>query len=102
MMARFTAWLWDLMIRLLAAIWDVLTDVMIGLVDALLSVLGMMISAIPAPDFLTHYALSSLLNRLPEDVLYFVSHLRITEAFTLIASGFAFRMARKILTLGQW
>lgn len=102
MIAKFTAWYLDLCIRILKAIGGVLYDFVITVLDAIVSVLGVAVSAIPVPAFLTQYSIGALINQMPDSVLYFASHFRIGESMAIIAAGFAFRMGRKIITLGQW
>lgn len=102
MIAKFTAWYLDLCIRILKAIGGVLYDFVVLVLDACVSVLGAAVSSIPVPSFLTQYSIGTLINQMPDYVLYFASHFRIGEGMAIIAAGFGFRMARKIFTLGQW
>jgi hypothetical protein len=102
MIAKFTAWYLDLCIRILKAIGGVLYDFVITVLDAVVGVLGAAVSTIPVPSFLSTYSIGNIINMMPDYVLYYVSHFRIGESMAIIAAGFAFRMTRKILTLGQW
>ncbi|WP_442784007.1 hypothetical protein [Collimonas fungivorans] len=102
MIAKFTAWYLDLCIRILKAIGGVLYDFVITVLDAVVGVLGAAVSSIPVPSFLSTYSIGNIINMMPDYVLYYVSHFRIGESMAIIGAGFAFRMTRKILTLGQW
>lgn len=101
-MKAFTQWLIDLVIRFFTALWDFFSDGVINLLDLTINGLGTLVSAIPAPAFLTQYSIGTLINQMPDYVLYFVGHFQIGTAMTILAAGFTFRMARKALTLGQW
>lgn len=102
MIAAFTTWLLSLITGLFSAVWDFVSDIFVSLLSAVLTALAALITAIPAPSFVSQYSMTTLINMLPSNVLYFIAPLQLTTAFTLLAAGFAFRMARKIFTLGQW
>lgn len=102
MIEKVTGWFLDLVIKVFTAIWDFFSDIAIAVLDGILSAIAALVSAIPAPSFLTSYSLSTLMGGLPSDVLYFVHALNLPQCFAILAAGFAFRMTRKILTLGQW
>lgn len=102
MIAEITKWFVDLLIKVLKTVIDVFHDIFVAAVDALLSAVAGLLNSIPAPSFLSQYSLTSLLSGMPDSVLYFASHLRIAEAFAIVGVGFAFRMGRKLFTLGQW
>ena len=102
MIKAITQWFIDLVIRFFTALWDFVPDALINILDMVINGLGALIGAIPAPTFLTQYSIGVLINQMPDYVLYFVGHFRIGEAMGILTAGFAFRMARKIFTLGQW
>jgi hypothetical protein len=102
MLEKFTSWFIDIVIRVLKSVGGVFYDIGVTILDAVLGALSSLISAVPAPSFLSEHSIGSLIGQLPSDVLFFVSQLRLAEAMGIIAAGFAFRMTRKIVTLGQW
>lgn len=102
MIAAFTSWVINLIVGLWTDVWNFVTDLVIGGVELILNAVVALVSAIPAPQFLTNNSIVSLVNQLPSYVLYFVQSLNITAALAIIAGGFAFRMIRKAVTLGQW
>jgi hypothetical protein len=102
MIAEITKWFIDLLIKILTTILDVFHDIFVAAIDALLTAVGALLNSIPAPSFLSQYSLTSLMSGMPDAVMYFAGHLRIGEAFAIVGVGFAFRMGRKLFTLGQW
>lgn len=102
MIAKFTAWLLELVISIFKSIWDFFSDIAIWVFDGVLTALAGVISAIPAPSFLSQNSLSSLLGAMGPDVLYFISAFNLPACFAILGAGFLFRMTRKIFTLGQW
>lgn len=102
MIAQFTAWLFGLFQSVFTALWDIVTDLFVAIAEIVFLALAATINAIPAPDFLAQYSLGGLLSQMPDYVLYFVGSMKLTECFAVIGAGFAFRMMRKIFTLGQW
>lgn len=102
MIEKFTAWLLELVIKALKALFTLISDVFVNIAEVVLNALAALLAAIPAPDFLTDYSLTKLLQGLPLDVAYFVGVLKLPIALGIIASGFVFYIGRKIVTLGQW
>lgn len=102
MIAAFTQWLFGLFKSVFVGLWDLVTDLFISLVEIVFTALAAAINSIPAPAFLTQYSLTNLFAMLPDYVLYFVGAMNLGACFAVIGAGFAFRMARKIFTLGQW
>jgi len=102
MIAQFTAWLLNLFISVFTALWDIVTDLFVSIAEIVVLALAAAINAIPAPAFLSQYSLGGLLSSMPDYVMYFVGAMKLTECFAVIGAGFAFRMLRKIFTLGQW
>jgi len=102
MIAEFTQWLIDLVIRLFTAVWTFICDLAVNCAEVGLNAIAALVTAIPAPSFLSGYSIGTLINQMPDYVLFFVSRMRIGEGLAIIAAGFAFRMVRKAVTLGQW
>lgn len=76
---------------------DLFLDIVSGLLDAVASVF----TAIPAPDFL-NVGLSSVFSSLDPGIVYFLGQSGLFEGLTIFGSGVAFRLMRKLFTLGQW
>ncbi len=97
-----TEWLLTLITNLWNSFIDFLKDFWIDIAEMVLSAIAGTVETIPKPGFLEGISLGSFLSHLPNEVLYFVGFLQLPEAFSLIASGVAFRLARKVITLFQW
>lgn len=102
MIAKFTAWLLELVLAIFTGLWDFFTDIVIAILGGLLSALAAALAAIPAPSFLSQYSISNLIGTFPGEILYFAGVFNLSQCFAILAAGFAFRITRKIVTLGQW
>lgn len=100
--SAFGQWLLALFVKMFVAIWDLFGDLVISLADAFLQALATLVSAIPAPAFLTNYSLQSAFSQMSGDVLFFLSVFNIGPGIAMLGSAFAFRMLRKVVTLFQW
>ena len=60
------------------------------------------VETIPVPDFLQNYSLDQLLSALPEPVVWILSQANLPEGLAILGAGVAFRLLRKLFTLGQW
>ncbi|WP_454763090.1 DUF2523 family protein [Cupriavidus campinensis] len=100
--SAFGAWLLSLVVKAFTAIWDLCTDLVINVADLFLTALAALIGAIPAPDFLTQHSLQSAFSQMSGDVLFFLGVFNIGPGIAMLGSAFAFRMARKVVTLFQW
>jgi hypothetical protein len=80
---------------------DLLLELPLLVLDGFLQAIASVVSSIPTPDFLAT-GLDSLVGGLPESVLYLASQTSLAAAFAIIAGGVAFRLLRKLVTLGQW
>lgn len=100
---ELTNWLWGLAIAALRAILDLLADAVTWVLEMILVAMASVLSLIPSPSFLTESnALGALLSGLPPFALFVIGQLHVAEAFAVIGAGVAFRLARKLATLGQW
>lgn len=99
---EFTDWLAEQLRALWEAIETFFTDLLVGLVEVVLEVFAVIVELIPVPDFLTTYSLCNLLGLAGPEVGYFLQTFRIGEALGLVASGYGFRLLRKLVTAGQW
>lgn len=92
----------DLVKSFFGALFDFLHDIAITTLDLLLSGVVSVLSLIPAPSFLANSNINTFLGNLPAFALWGIGQLNLPAAFGILLSGFLFRMARKLLTLGQW
>lgn len=100
--SAFGQWLLSLFVKVFVAIWDLFGDLVIALADAFLQALAALVSALPAPTFLTQYSLQSAFSQMSGDILFFLTVFNIGPGIAMLGSGFAFRMLRKVVTLFQW
>ena len=94
-------WFGDLAVAAFVAAWDFFTDLLIGAFDLLLQAVAGLIALIPVPSFMST-GLSPLFSALGNDMLYVVGAAGVTSALGVVAAGYAFRFARKLVTLFQW
>lgn len=100
-MTELANWLLQLVKDILTAAWVFVQDVFIELFDLFLKAVLALITALPAPSFMTT-GLQSTLSAISSDVWFFASHLNISVCFAALAAAVAFRLARKVVTLFQW
>ena len=94
-------WLVGVIKAVFGAIFDFFIDTAIAVLDLILTALAALITSIPAPEFLAGGS-GSFLNGLPSSVIYFLGMSGFAAGLGLLGAGFAFRMVRKLVTLGQW
>ena len=102
-------WLTDLTNWLAAqihAVWDALVllaqDLALFLMEAVMDLSATAIEAIPVPDFIAQVSIGQFLAAAGPEVQWVLVKFRIAEGLGFIAAGYAFRLLRKLLTLGQW
>lgn len=100
-LTRFTEWLKELFQDMWFAFMQWFVDSVIYVVEVVGDLFASAIEAIPVPDFLTS-GLGTLFANLDPAVLYFVGLFRIPEGMAILGAGVAFRLLRKLFTLGQW
>jgi hypothetical protein len=83
------------------AVLGFLTDLPLIVLDGFLSAIVAIIESIPAPQFIQN-GLQFYLSGIDPSILYFLSISGLDTAFALLGSGLAFRLLRKLVTLGQW
>lgn len=83
------------------AVIDFFVELPIKILDGILSAISGLINSIPVPDFLNN-GLNSLLSSVDPAVLYFLDQSAFPECMAILGSGLAFRLSRKLFTLGQW
>lgn len=97
-----TDWLLNQIITVWNAFVGALKAIVLYIVETLLELAATVIELIPVPDFIGQYAIGSMLSHLGSDLAWFMGSLRIGEALGLLGLGYAARLVRKALTLGQW
>lgn len=97
-----TDWLREQIVAVWNAFAAFVKDMLVALVEVVLDLGATVIEAIPVPDFVSEYAISSLLSNIGSDLMWFMGALRVGEGIALLGLGYAFRLVRKALTLGQW
>lgn len=97
--------IWDWLGQKLTQLWTDFQQWAIEFVawiaDSVLSVVASAVEAIDTPEFLDN-GLASVIGALPNDVVYFLGQSGFGAAIALVGAGVAFRIVRKIVTLGQW
>jgi len=102
-LAKITAWLLDLAKAAFEAVVTLLHDVIVWAFDGILQALAAVIAAIPVPSFMSGgVSIGSQLSGFPAATLYVLGQLGIAQCFAVLAAGIAFRLTRKLFTLGQW
>lgn len=101
MVEEITNWLWDLVVKLFGALWSFIKDIAVEIFDLLVSAFVVLVAAIPVPDWMSS-GLGSFWGGMDSGVVYLVSQAGVPEALALIGGGYAFRFARKVVTLFQW
>lgn len=77
-------------------------DLPIKIFEGFLGVIASAIEAIPVPSFAAGGGLQSALNSISPDILYFLSQSGVSQGMAILGAAMAFRLGRKLLTLGQW
>lgn len=102
-------WLTDLtnwLVEQIQRIWDAVTeffgDLIVASIEAVLDLFATIVEAIPVPDFIGNYSIGGLLSNVGSDLMWIMGAFRIGEGIALLGAGYAFRLMRKLLTLGQW
>lgn len=97
-----TDWIRRQVERFWNAIVEFFNDLIILAIKAILELVVMAFERLPVPDFMQQYSIGSLLGNAGSTVGWFVQTFRIGECLAVIALGIAFKITRKILTLGKW
>lgn len=97
--------LWKAFIEFFANIWKAFTEFVLDLpaqiLELILNAISSLVSSIPVPSFLQNGA-SVLFANLDSSVLFFLNISGLFQGLAIFGSGVAFRLLRKIFTLGQW
>lgn len=81
---------------------DFLGDLLVTLISGLEHLFLAALNAIGVPSFLTTYNLGTLLGQAGTTAIWLAGVLRLGDCLVVISAGVAFRLLRKLLTLGQW
>ena len=101
MLSQFTTWLLQLVQEVVGALFGLIKDVLIELLDLVLTAVASLLSLIPVPDFMSQ-GLGSLFSGLDGGIAWICAQAGLPQALAIIGGGFAFRFARKLVTLFQW
>ena len=88
-------WLWHGFLDLIGALFGYIFH---ALGEGLIYVLTL----IPTPDFLTNNSIGAMLGGAGPVIGWLGDAMHLHDAMLMIAAGYAFRLLRKLLTLGQW
>lgn len=88
------------------AVWNAteafFSDLLVGAVETVLDLVSTIANGIPVPEFLQGISICGTLSQAGPTAAWISDICHLPEGMTAIAGGFAFRMLRKLLTLGQW
>jgi hypothetical protein len=101
MLASFTKWLADLFRDVFSALWDFLGDILVSIVDTIVGAVLFLVGLIPVPESLAG-GMAQLWAQLDPALLYLSSSVGLPAALAILGTGWAFRLGRKLATLGQW
>ncbi|NQX97360.1 MAG: DUF2523 domain-containing protein [Flavobacteriales bacterium] len=82
-------------------VFEFLTDLPLELLNSFLGVIADMVLSIPIPTFMTD-GLQGIVSSFPSSILWIMGVTGIPECLAIVGAGVAFRLARKLFTLGQW
>lgn len=98
-----TGWFLSLFKSVFLGLVDFFHDVSLWIFSGILDAIAGGILLIPVPDFFSSgLNVGSLYSAFPPFALYVISKLHLVEAFSILSAGVAFRLGRKLFTLGQW
>lgn len=95
-------WFKDQITRFASWLWDVITHAFVYACDVVMELFSSIVELIGVPSFLQNVSLCNYLEQVHPYALWLMGTFRISEGLALIAAGYAFRLLRKLLTLGQW
>ena len=101
-LTQLTNWLAQLVKDIWQSLVDFLAAYLVNWVSTLCDLFATAIESIPVPDFLTTYSMDGLLSQTGPTVTWLVGEFKIGQCLAIIGAGFAFRLLRKLFTLGQW
>lgn len=87
--------------EILLSIFNFVKDIFLVVFELLLDGIVFVFSSIQPPDFLLN-GIDTLTAAIHPDIIYFLGMSGLDTALAIYGSGVAFRMLRKLVTLGQW
>lgn len=81
---------------LVADLLEMAMDVVLWVFDSLLGLASFVLGLMPSLEFM-HFDWSGL-----APIMYFLGRIQIDVALSIYGAGLAFRLTRKLMTLGQW
>lgn len=96
------SWIKQFFLDIWHGVADWVYDFVVKVFGEVLDAIYALLSALPVPDFIAAASLQNFLSGIDPAVLYFLSRSGFGPAIALIGAGVAFRLLRKLFTLGQW
>lgn len=81
---------------------EYMEDLPIIVLKAFLEGVLSVLSAIPAPQFLSTHQLGDVLSEAMPYIGYFLANAGVGQAASLVSTAVVFRIVRKAVTLGRW
>lgn len=97
-----TDWFREQFEKLFGFLVDLAKDAILWWFEKLLALGATIIEKIPVPEFLQNLGIGSMLQQAGPVVAWAVTTFKLAEAFAFIGAAYAFRLARKVMTLGKW
>lgn len=97
-----TNWFKEQFERLFSFLVQLVKDAILWLIESVMELGATIIEMIPVPGFLDGLSIANMLGQAGPTVAWLVTTLKLGEGLALIAGAYAFRLLRKLLTLGQW
>lgn len=97
-----TDWLREQFEKLFGFLVDLAKDAILWFFEKALELSATIIEKIPVPEFLENLGIGSMLQQAGPVVAWAVTTFKLAEAFALIGGAYAFRLVRKVMTMGRW
>lgn len=97
-----TDWFREQFERLFSFLIQLVKDAILWLMEAVLELGATILEKVPVPEFLQNLSIAHMLGQAGPTVAWLVTTLKLGEGLALIGAAYAFRLLRKLLTLGQW
>ncbi|MRR17872.1 MAG: hypothetical protein EG826_15600 [Deltaproteobacteria bacterium] len=100
---KVTQWYHDIWASIFGFLVDWIHDAAVWVFDGVVSALAGLIASVPVPSFMSSGVnIGTIFSGFPPFALYLISHMGLANCFAVVGAGVAFRLVRKIVTLGQW
>lgn len=97
-----TTWLKEQFLALWNGFVEFIQDTLLAALELVLNLFATAVEAIGVPDFLTTYSFDSLLGQAGGTIVWLAGKARLGDCLAVLAAAVAFRLLRKLFTLGQW